>query len=69
VDFKKMLLSGLKTFGYVIAGLLIGALTLAMGFRPEGLINEFAWTYIVLPGLAAIMAMLKNYVQHKDDKK
>lgn len=67
MDFKKMLLSGLKTVIYVIVGLVIGALTVAMGFKPEGLMNEAIWTYAVLPALAGIVAMLKNYIQHKDD--
>lgn len=68
LDIKKMIMSGVKTFLYVIGGLLVGALTLAIGLKPEGLVNQFAWTYICLPMLAGAIAMLKNWIQHKDDK-
>lgn len=66
-DIKKMLMSGLKTFLYVIAGLLVGSLTLALGYKPEGVAQQFAWTYILVPAISGIIAMLKNYIQHRND--
>ena len=62
-----MIMSGVKTILYVVGGLVIGALTLATGFVPEGLASQALWTWVVLPVIAGIIAMLKNWKQHKND--
>ena len=73
MNWWKMILSGAKSFTYVILAtviaLVIGALTLALGYKPEGLLDSTLWSYLVLPVLTAIIAMLKNWQQHKNDPK
>ena len=68
MDWLKVLQHGAKAFLMVliasILGLLIGALTLAIGFKPEGLIDPVVWQYVVLPALVAVIAALDNWRKH-----
>lgn len=71
MDLNKVLLSGLKSFCYVLAAslltVLIGSLTLALGYVPTGLLDQTVFTYVVIPLLTGIIAALNNWLQHKND--
>ena len=71
MDIKKTILAGLKTALYVILAslgvVIIGALSAALNYKPEGLVNQTMWTYVVYPAIVALIAALKNYLQHKND--
>lgn len=66
-----MLKSGLKagiiTLLAVVATVLAGALTFAMGYRPEEALNQVIMTYVITPLLGGIIGLINNYLKHKDD--
>lgn len=68
MDWLKVLQHGLKAFAFVvIASVLavaIGALTLALGYNPSGMIDPFVWKFMVLPVLTGILAALTNWQAH-----
>lgn len=73
MDFNKMIGAGIKSFIMVfiatVATVLAGALVLATGYKPDGVLAQTVFTYIVLPLLTSIIAMLNNWIKHKDDPK
>lgn len=73
MDFMKMIRSGLSSGFMAIIGILatvlIGALTLALGFKPDGAMAEVVFHWVVTPTLIGIVRMLNNYLKHKNDKK
>lgn len=72
MDYIKMLLSGLKSFVIVfltqIVATIIDALTVAQGYVPQGDLASVTWTYLVFPVIAGIIAILNNYLKHRNDK-
>lgn len=62
-----MIWNGMKGGLYVLVAcviaLLANSLSLALGYKPEGLINETMWVYVVLPALTALVRFLKEYGQ------
>jgi hypothetical protein len=68
MDWLKILQHGLKAFFFVLVAsflaVLIGALTLALGFKPEGLIDPAVWKWAVLPVITGLIAALQNALTH-----
>lgn len=71
MDWFKTIWSGARAFGFValasVIGLVVSLLTHGMGYQPQGLLDQTIWTYIVVPGITALIAMLNNWRKHKDD--
>lgn len=69
MDWTKWLLSGLKQVVYLIIGgivtLVIAYLTASLGFKPEAGLQEWFWGNCLYPAIVALIAMLKNWWQHK----
>jgi hypothetical protein len=72
MDWIKVLQHGLSALLYVllasVLAVLIGALTLALGYKPDGLIDPVIWQYVIYPGLVAIIAALDNWRKHLPTK-
>ena len=71
MDWGKAILSGLKYFVVAflaeVLSVLVGALTLALGFTPQGAIAVVAFTWIGKPLLVAIVGLLNNIRKHIND--
>jgi hypothetical protein len=69
-----MLLNLLKTFGlkalYVVAALVISFLVQALaGFQPPtDPLGHFIWTWVLLPGLTGLVALLKRLLTWNPEK-
>lgn len=72
LKIEKTIFAGIKGFLYALIATVIavitGALSLALGYKPDGLINQSVWQYVVYPALVGLIALLKNYLQHKGGK-
>lgn len=70
-DWNKVLMHGLKAFLFVLLAtllmVLIGALTLALGFKPEGALAQVLWQFAALPILTGLIAALENWRKHLED--
>lgn len=70
---KEFLWNGIKGGLYaliaVILTLIVESLTLAMGYKPEGIMNQAVWLYAVLPAMTALVRFLKEYLKDKMTKK
>lgn len=68
MDWGKVLSHGLKGFAFAllatILAVLAGALSLAIGYKPEGLLPQTAWQYVVYPALVALISALDNWRKH-----
>lgn len=68
MDWKKSFQSGLKYLGIsaaaVLLSILIGALTSALNFKPEGLPEIWTWQYLVVPALTGLLGLLNNIRKH-----
>lgn len=68
MDLVKVLQHGLKAFCFVLLAsiltVLIGALTVALGFNPQGLIDPVVWKYGAYPLLVGLIAALENFRSH-----
>lgn len=69
MDWLKVLQHGLKAFAFVILGALIavilGVLNQSLNFIPSGEVQSFIWTWVVKPGIVALIAALTNWWSHK----
>jgi len=69
MNWLLVLTHGLKAFAYVIVGaivaVLLGAIATALGYKPEGILNQFVWTYIVIPVLSGIAGAIDNWYKHR----
>jgi len=72
MDWGKAILSGLKYFVIAFLGelvsVLIGALTLAIGFTPQGALAVVAFTWLGKPLLVGLIGLLNNIRKHIGDK-
>lgn len=70
MDLKKVLWHGISAFLYVLLAavltVIIGALGLALGYKPEGAMNQVIWIYFVLPFVSGIIGALDNWRRHLD---
>lgn len=66
---QQMIWNGIKGGLYaliaVIIGMLAESLSLALGFKPEGVLNQAVWMYAILPLITAIVRFLKEYGANK----
>ena len=69
MDWKKVLLAGVKYFAVAFIGVLVAALVLATGFKPDGHVENVIWQYAVLPLIMAIIGALNNLIKHFNDVK
>lgn len=73
MNWIKVLQHGLKAFAFVIIAsiltVIIGALTVALGFKPEGMIDPVVWKFAVYPGIIALIAALDNLRKHLPEQK
>ena len=73
MNIMKTIKAGLKAGTIALLGIIasvaVGALTLALGFKPEGMLAQTIFTYVIAPILAGVIGLLNNYVKHKDDGK
>ena len=67
MDIKKVLWSGAKFLIIALIGVAVASLGLALGFKPEGALNEVLFNFVVAPLVGAIIAALNNYRKHLND--
>ena len=69
MDWKKWIMSGLKQIAYLVAGaavtVVIGALTAALGYKPQPGLEEWIWTNGGYGAIVTLIALLKNWWQHR----
>jgi len=72
MDWMKVLTHGLKAFLFVVLGaivtIVLGALTAATTYVPEGGIVGVLWTYAGLPLIVGLIAAIENWWKHRDKK-
>lgn len=73
MDWSKWFLSGIKAFLITLLAVILAVITEALshiltGYRPEGVLKQAVWLYLVAPAFALIIGWLKNYLQHKNDE-
>ena len=65
MNWMLWLKSGAKYFLVAAAGVLVAALGVALtGFTPDGAMQEVLFKYAVAPLLAAVIGLIKNFIQH-----
>jgi hypothetical protein len=68
MNWGKVLMHGLKAFVFVLVAslltVLIGALTIALGYNPSGIIDPTVWKLVGLPILVGIIGALQNALAH-----
>jgi ABC-type uncharacterized transport system permease subunit len=72
MDWLKVLQAGLKAGFFallgVIGAVLVGALAIAVNYKPDGALPQVVMTYLVAPLIAGLMGLINNWLKHKDDK-
>lgn len=73
MDWGKVLMHGLRGFLFALIAVLLavvaGALTAALGYKPEGVLNIALWQYIVYPAIVGLIAAVENWRKHLGDPK
>ena len=68
MNWQLVFMHGLKAFLFVLAAsiltVLIGALTLALGYQPSGIVDPTVWKFIGFPLIAGAIAALENWRAH-----
>lgn len=68
MDLKKVFWHGISAFLYVVLAailtVIIGALAMTLGYKPEGAVNQVIWTYAVFPAITGIIGALDNWRKH-----
>lgn len=71
MDIMKVLQHGLKAFLFVLLAtllmVLVGALSLALNFKPDGALAQVLWQFAALPLLTGLIAALENWRKHLND--
>ena len=65
-DLGKSFKSAIKYFVVAILGVLVAALVLTYGYKPEGNLEAVIWQWVVYPGIVAFVGFLNNIRKHLD---